>query len=517
MTWQIIQSDVIDWAKAYDGPPFHALLCDPPYHLTSITKRFSNVSLDDDSKTSERGRERADGYARFTTGFMGQRWDGGDIAFDPATWAALTEHLYPGAFGMAFASSRGWHRLAVAIEDAGLIIHPSIFLGWCYATGFPKATRINTGEWRETGETEHLSDIRSGAMHACRDTSKVYERARREPAGQAAAFSGHRYGLQTLKPAIEPIIVFQKPYEGRPVDCITRTGAGTLNIDGGRIATMEMGNPREFKERINQENWRITGGRKGSGATHPGGRWPANLIIQHHPDCNEDVCHPDCPARTLDEQSGILKSGTGSTKQASAKGYRPTVFGAESRPEGTPNVEYGDEGPASRYFFQADWSYDVYEQLAGAAPIRYQPKPGRPERDAGLDDLPRQSRPRVNSGGLENEPRWAPVEVYNYHPTVKSISLTKYLSTLLLPPSEYAPRRILVPFAGSGSEAIGAILTGFEIVLGIEQEEDYCHLARERLTWWAEWLKHGQADVETILRAAKQDRDVVESGQRRLF
>src|SRR3990172_7316084 len=125
---------------------------------------------------------------------MGQSWDGGDVAFQPETWAAFMKVLYPGAFGMAFAASRNWHRLAVAIEDAGFIIHPTIFC-WVQGQGFPKATRVK---------------------------------------GQDA-FEGHRYGLQALKPAVEPIIVFQKPYEGKPIDNITQTGAGTLNIDAARI------------------------------------------------------------------------------------------------------------------------------------------------------------------------------------------------------------------------------------------------------------------------------------------
>jgi site-specific DNA-methyltransferase (adenine-specific) len=102
----MIQADVLSWCKSYEGDKFHALLCDPPYEL----------------------------------GFMGRSWDKTGIAFQPSTWAALAEHLHDGAFIMAFASSRGWHRQAVAMEDAGLIMHPSIF-GWAYGSGFPKATR----------------------------------------------------------------------------------------------------------------------------------------------------------------------------------------------------------------------------------------------------------------------------------------------------------------------------------------------------------------------------------------
>ncbi len=89
----LINDDVMKWAAGYTGPKFHALLCDPPYEL----------------------------------GFMGKDWDRSGIAFNPETWEALAEHLLPGAFGMAFASSRGWHRLAVAIEDAG-VDYPSVDL-----------------------------------------------------------------------------------------------------------------------------------------------------------------------------------------------------------------------------------------------------------------------------------------------------------------------------------------------------------------------------------------------------
>lgn len=119
----ITNVDVLEWAEKYTGEKFHALISDPPYHLTSITNRFGKSN----SAPAKYGSDGA--FQRASSGFLHQTWDGGDIAFRPETWAALTEHLYPGAFGMAYASSRGWHRLACAIEDAGMIIVPSIF-GW---------------------------------------------------------------------------------------------------------------------------------------------------------------------------------------------------------------------------------------------------------------------------------------------------------------------------------------------------------------------------------------------------
>ncbi|KKK52170.1 hypothetical protein LCGC14_3107610, partial [marine sediment metagenome] len=104
----------------------------------------------------------------------------------------------------------------------------------------------------------------------------------------AKQWEGHRYGLQALKPAAEPIIVFQKPYEGRPVDSITETGAGAINIDGGRIGGEPWkwgtqtdikgggyGNKRPSDGDVLAKN--VTGGENG--------RWPANFVLTHSHDC----------------------------------------------------------------------------------------------------------------------------------------------------------------------------------------------------------------------------------------
>ncbi|GAH08560.1 unnamed protein product, partial [marine sediment metagenome] len=143
-----------------------------------------------------------------------KKWDGGDIAYRPATWAALARHLHPGGFIMAFASSRGWHRLAVAIEDAGLVIHPSIF-GWVTGQGFPKATRIDTQVDKAAGaEREvvgpHPNDRKThGAIPYGGKTGDGSGVVTAPATPLAQAWQGHRYGLQAMKPALEPIIVAQ--------------------------------------------------------------------------------------------------------------------------------------------------------------------------------------------------------------------------------------------------------------------------------------------------------------------
>lgn len=81
----------------------------------------------------------------------------------------------------------------------------------------------------------------------------------------------------------------------------------------------------------------------------------------------------------------------------------------------------------------------------------------------------------------------------NKHPCIKPIRLAEYLARLILPPELDEPRRLLVPFAGSGSEMIGALLAGWDVVTGIEREAEYVDLARARVGWWAQFGTYDEA------------------------
>jgi site-specific DNA-methyltransferase (adenine-specific) len=67
------------------------------------------------------------------------------------------------------------------------------------------------------------------------------------------------------------------------------------------------------------------------------------------------------------------------------------------------------------------------------------------------------------------------------HPTVKPIRLCQYLATLILPPARESPRKLLVPYSGSGSEIIGALQAGWDSVTGIEINASYVAQAKRRL------------------------------------
>jgi len=127
----------------------------------------------------------------------------------------------------------------------------------------------------------------------------------------------------------------------------------------------------------------------------------------------------------------------------------------------------------------------VAARIMAETPFRYQSKASRSEREAGLEGWgmtkPPQEYGLIAGGNTpqqtphKNEPR------ANHHPTVKPLSLTRWLATLLLPPAEYAPRRLFCPFAGVGSECIGAAQAGWEEVVGVELEAEYVVIGNARI------------------------------------
>ena len=78
----------------------------------------------------------------YLIGFMGKGWDGADgIAGKPEVWREALRLLKPGGHLLAFGGTRTWHRLAVAIEDAGFEVRDSI--AWLYGSGFPKSLDVS--------------------------------------------------------------------------------------------------------------------------------------------------------------------------------------------------------------------------------------------------------------------------------------------------------------------------------------------------------------------------------------
>jgi site-specific DNA-methyltransferase (adenine-specific) len=190
--------------------------------------------------------------------------------------------------------------------------------------------------------------------------------------------------------------------------------------------------------------------------------------------------------KLLDEQSGDRPGMSGGGVHRAD--YAGGMFGSID----SAGTARGDSGGASRFFYVA--------------------KPSRFERELGCEHLPAKSAGEATdreeeSAGL-NSPRAGAGRTNgarNFHPTVKAIALTTELAKLIMPPAIVRPRRILCPFAGSGSEVIGAMRAGWDEIHGIELEEEFVTIARARIARWSEAPAH--LSVDEIVEAAERGGD----------
>ena len=303
---RVIHSDCLLAMRALykSGERVDSVVTDPPYHLHSIVKRFSRSNPDDVQRNAPARKIAGQGtspHMRAATGFMGKTWDGGDVAFDPETWHLVFDLMKPGAYAAVFSGSRTFDLTGAALRAAGFIMHP--FIAWIFATGFPKAHKVHAEGWE-----------------------------------------GWRYGGQALKPAIEPILIAQKPMsEKTGTTNVLKHGTGAINVDGCRVGD----NP----------GWSYPNGRGGQGwhgreslannldvpmeATKA--RWPANLV---HDGSDEVIA---AFPHTASRQDVAIKGESA----AERSGNSGPAYGKESRAAGSVMTSYGDEGSAARFFFAA--------------------------------------------------------------------------------------------------------------------------------------------------------------------
>jgi site-specific DNA-methyltransferase (adenine-specific) len=284
--------DSRDVLKTFADASIDSVVCDPPYALVSIGKRFGAEG----AAPAQSGKTGA--YARASAGFMGQKWDTGETAFDPAFWVEVLRVLKPGGHLIAFSGTRTYHRLACAVEDAGFEIRDMV--SWLYGSGFPKSHNVG----KKTGRTEDD-------------------------------------GLGTaLKPACEPIVLARKPLSGTVAANVLTHGTGALNIGACRVgdeivSTHSRGAngafPKRPGERSAEDSGRTVDQRGGLDHSERTGRWPANVIH----DGSEEVqaAFPPTAPSTIGKPRGA----------ASGDGWGMTKTG----------TEYADAGSAARFFYSA--------------------------------------------------------------------------------------------------------------------------------------------------------------------
>jgi hypothetical protein len=220
-------------------------------------------------------------------GFMGKAWDALPPGLDFAVEALRI--LKPGGHLLAFGGTRTWHRLAVAVEDAGFELRDSI--AWLYGSGFPKSLDVSKAIDKAAGaeRTEVVGITRKGMVPG--PSTLVGNPAQREPAditapATDAARQWEGWGT-ALKPAFEPIVVARKPLIGTVAANVLAYGTGALNIDASRIAhqTINGGNLadnphlRGTKKRAAPVATGFGSAGGETALTSGQGRWPANVIL----------------------------------------------------------------------------------------------------------------------------------------------------------------------------------------------------------------------------------------------
>lgn len=266
----------------------HAVVTDPPYALVSIQKRFGKPG----SAAAQHGKDGL--YARASAGFMGKQWDTGEVAFSDEFWAEVQRVLKPGGHVVAFSGTRTYHRMAVAIEDAGFEIRDQ--LGWLYGSGFPKSHN-QRGEWEGWGTA--------------------------------------------LKPAWEPIALARKPLDGTVAQNLAKWGVGALNIDGCRVDSHNKGWPKTRRYAPGQmaggEGY-LRGKTVETVDQSDAGRWPANIC--HDGSDEVMAAFPDAPG-----QQGYVGPEHGERPSKGIYGD----FGA--RPDSHPRSD--STKSAARFFYCA--------------------------------------------------------------------------------------------------------------------------------------------------------------------
>ena len=209
------------------GIQVDSIVTDPPYHLTSIVERFGKEG-------SAPAKDKDGAFQRQSKGFMGKEWDGGDIAFRKETWELFMKVLKPGGHLLAFSGSRTYHRMAVAIEDAGFNIRDQIM--WLYGSGFPKSLNLGKSIDKKLGNERVAVGERTRNVKPFDDDNGwnsnnttgnyTYTKGNTEWEGWGTA----------LKPAHEPIVLARKPIsENSIVANVLKHRTGGINIDTCRI------------------------------------------------------------------------------------------------------------------------------------------------------------------------------------------------------------------------------------------------------------------------------------------
>ena len=373
----------------------------------------------------------------YELGFMGKKWDATGVAFNVDVWREAYRVLKPGGHLLAFSGSRTYHRMAVAIEDAGFEIRDQIM--WVYGSGFPKSMAIDKQLDKQLGVEREVVGRNPNSRENSTKDNTLFESGTvgktdyitKPSSEEAKKWEG--WGT-ALKPAHEPIVLARKPLEGTVVNNILKHGVGGINIDDSRVPGEEIPiNKLEmwsgFGEKVKPEYEQEMNNK---------GRFPANLIH----DGSEEVT----------ELFPRAKGGAYPAKRGKAVA---TTFASGQETEGGFRA-MGDDGSAARFFYCA--------------------KANKRDRNDGLDGFEVKRPDTRTKTGMGTFDEKGVAAQSNHHPTVKPIALMQYLVRLITPPTGI----VLDPFMGSGSTGKACMYEGFSFI-GIDQSEEYVKISQARI------------------------------------
>lgn len=496
----------------------HVTYCDPSYGLASITTADVVACL----TAWLAGKP----YVHASPGFMGHAWD--SFVPGPEAFREVFRVLRPGAYCVAFSSTRTVDLLGIAVRLAGFEMRP----GWAWVTGqaFPKSLDVSkaidgaAGAEREVvGDNPNARPNRAGVRSSSLAQTQTAGGPLTAPATAAAA-QWEGYGTD-LKPSYEPLVVARKPLAGTVAANVQRHGCGALNIDAGRIAAGGVSPSVARRESAARSGWDNRGGGIMDDRTDPAryaaphageqlGRFPAALALVHSEGCelvgttrvrgqqailrnesaemgysggttrkpgqlghadadgmetvDEWVCVEGCAVAELARQSGERTSGSG------VKGKRSQVSTYSTPSQDLVTNYDGDTGTAARFFFQAKASArDRLAYITCSAGCAHH------ETVAGV----REARATARDATQEHPHGWCvacgAARHHHLHSTVKPLDLARYHARLLSLPSHVDPVA-LVPFCGSGPEARALLEMGFRVI-AVDLDPRHCAMTRHRL------------------------------------
>jgi site-specific DNA-methyltransferase (adenine-specific) len=545
MKSKIINGNSFDELKKIEDNYFDSVVTDPPYGLG---KEPNTEELMKD--WIEKGYHEIKG-----TGIMGKEWD--SFIPQPIFWKEVYRVLKHGGHILAFFGTRTYDWGVMSMRFAGFEVRDCI--QWLYGSGFPKSHNISKaldkmeGAERKVVGKNNSKGIRSGQNNIIGDNYECDGYLETISSTESAKI-WDGWGT-ALKPANEPIVLARKPLEkGLSIaDNILKWGVGGINIDASRIGLPKDDTQVKLREGktihakgINQVYSNGVGKIEGD-YFNAQGRFPANIILTHHEDCeckgtkkvkpsngsgkasekgggfskgmfgdgtsdnigggftdadgNETVedwdCHEDCPIRILDEQSGISKSSA-SIRNNKIRNDKNIYGGGKGIPQVSLESNHNDKGGASRFFYVA--------------------KASKAERNKGLEDFEdkplafsNQAKAELKRGNLEFNGNGITGEgivghgnkvnmLKNFHPTVKPIKLMQYLIKMITPPNGI----VLDPFCGSGTTGVACKIEGFEFV-GLEQDIEYTKIAQARIENYTENIdNYVEENTENIDNESKQ-------------